>query len=92
MILSLAHAEAGDATDHNLYGAWSDIVVGERPDGLMDGFLLYGDGVVQVAAIWESRDAHDRALQDQKTHPAYVLFEAAGLDHTHTVYEVVGRL
>ena len=92
MIVSIAKAEAGDATDHNLYGEWSDIVVGQRPEGLIDGFLLYGDGVVQVAAIWESRDAHDRALAEERSHPAYLLFEAAGLDHDHTVYEVVGRL
>ena len=92
MILSLAHAPVGEATDHNLYGAWSDIVVGDRPAGLVDCYLLYGDGLVQVAAVWESDDAHEAALGDEKNHPAYALFEAAGLDPVHRVFEVVGRL
>jgi len=92
MILSLAHAPVDAASRDNLFGAWSDLVVGERPDGLVDCYLLEADGVVQVAAIWESAEAHDRAIAEERTHPAFAVFEASGLDPTHTVFEVVGHL
>lgn len=92
MILSLAHAPVEDASRDNLFGAWSDLVVGDRPNGLIDCYLLEDEGVVQVAAIWESAEAHDRAIGEERTHPAFVVFEASGLDPTHSVFSIVGRL
>lgn len=92
MILSLAHAPVDDASRDNLFGAWSDLVVGDRPNGLIDCYLLEDEGVVQVAAIWESAEAHDRAIGEERTHPAFVVFEASGLDPTHSVFSIVGRL
>ena len=92
MILSLAHAPVEDASRDNLFGAWSDLVVGDRPNGLIDCYLLEDEGVVQVAAIWESAEAHDRAIGEERTHPAYIVFEASGLDPTHSVFSIVGRL
>jgi len=92
MILSLAHAPVEDASRDNLFGAWSDLVVGDRPNGLIDCYLLEDEGVVQVAAIWESVEAHDRAIGEERTHPAFVVFEASGLDPTHSVFSIVGRL
>jgi hypothetical protein len=92
MILSLAHAPVEDASRDNLFGAWSDLVVGDRPNGLIDCYLLEDEGVVQVAAIWESAEAHDRAIGEERTHPAFVVFEASGLDPTHSVFNIVGRL
>lgn len=92
MILSIAHAEADEAAHANVFGAWSDLVVGNRPDGLVDSYLVQRDSVVQVVAVWESRDHHDRAVGDEAAHPAYVVFEAAGLDPVHSVYSVVGTI
>ena len=92
MILSIAHAKADEAAHANVFGAWSDLVVGSRPAGLVDCYLLKDDSAVQVVAIWESEDHHDRAIADEGNHPAHVVFEASGLDTTHTVLNVVGSI
>ena len=44
MILSLAHAPVDAASRDNLVGAWSDLVVGERPDGLVDAGMRRSTG------------------------------------------------
>ncbi len=92
MILSIAHAEVDEATNANVFGAWSDLVVGTRPDGLINCYLIEGEGVVQIAAIWESSEHHARAISEEGSHPAYVVFEASGLDPTHAEYKIVGSL
>lgn len=92
MILSIAHATADEAVHSNVFGAWSDLVVGNRPEGLIDSYLVQGDGVVQVVAVWNNMDDHDRAISEESGHPAYVVFEAAGLDPVHSVYAVVGTI
>lgn len=92
MILSIAHAEADDAAHANVFGAWSDLVVGNRPDGLLDSYLLRAGGKVQVVAVWESLEHHDRAIHDDRAHPAFVVFEASGLDGNHEVLDVVGSI
>ena len=92
MIFSVAHATSDEAAQANVLGAWSDLVIGNRPDGLVDCYLLESDGMVQIAAVWESIDHHDRAVHQDGAHPAYVVFEAAGLDCTHTVLRVVGSI
>jgi hypothetical protein len=76
----------------NMCGAWSNLVTGARPEGLVDCFLMEADGVVQVVALWESTDAHDRALGEEDTHPAFAVFEAMDADPTHAVFKVVGDL
>ncbi len=88
----MAHAEVGAAEQDNLYGEWSDLIVGEKPDGLVAAYLLTDGDQVRVAAVWHSVEAHNRALGEEKTHPAYKVFEAAGLDPQHTVMTVVGSL
>ena len=92
MILSIAHAQVDEATDANVFGEWSNLLVGERPSGLLDCYLLEADGVVQIVATWADAEAHDRALNDEQTHPAFAVFEASGLDATHTVFKVIGHL
>ena len=92
MILSMAHASVEDPTAENIFGAWSNIVVGERPEGLIDCYLSQGDGVVHMVSIWTSIEDHDRATEESKNHPAFGFFAACGLDPTHTTYEVIGRL
>lgn len=92
MILSMAHAEVAEALRENLYGEWSQLVVGEQPDGLVSAYLVTDGEYVRVAAVWRSVEDHDRALGEEKTHPAFRVFEAAGLDHHHTVMSVVGTL
>lgn len=93
MILSIAHATAEDADKTHMFGVWSDMIVGERPSGLVDSYLVEGEGTVHVVAVWESEEAHDAALADEEpTHPAYGFFAACGLDPTHTVFRVIGRM
>ncbi len=92
MILSVAHASFDDADNTNMFGIWSNLVVGERPAGLVNAYLLEGDGAVYVHSVWESREAHDRAVDDESTHPAFGFFEACGLDPSHAVYEVIGHM
>ena len=94
MIVSIAHADANEAALANVFGAWSDLVVGNRPNGLVDCYLLKSDddGTVQVVAVWDSIDDHDRAVHDERVHPAYTVFEAAGLDCTHAVLSVIGSI
>lgn len=92
VIVSVAHASMEDAESTHMYGIWSDFVVGETPEGLVDCFLLRGDGSVHVHAIWENREAHDQAVEQRSIHPALGFFDACGLDPTHTVYEVIGRM
>lgn len=92
MILSMAHARCDQATSNHVFGIWSDLVVDERPAGLLDCYLLEADGGVQIASIWASAEDHERAIADEMSHPAYVVFNAAGLDPAHTVFKVVGRL
>ena len=58
----------------------------------MSAYLVSDGGYVRVAAVWQSVEAHDQALHDEKTHPAFKVFEAAGLDPEHTVMNVMGSL
>lgn len=94
MIVSIARAKANEAAQANVFGAWSDLVVGNRPDGLVDCYLLNSadDDTVQVVAMWTSREHHDRAVHDDGVHPAYAVFETAGLDCTHTTLNVMGSI
>ena len=92
MILSLAQSQVAEATKGNMFGAWSNLVTGTRPDGLVDCYLMESDGVVQLAALWESVDAHDLAIGEEATHPAFAVFEAMDAEPTHTVFKIVGHL
>jgi hypothetical protein len=86
----MAHAVIDDARADNLFGEWSDLIVGERPEGLVSCYLVKDGSTVRVAAIWSDRSAHDRALHDEATHPAYRVFDAAGADPEHAVMDVIG--
>lgn len=90
MIFSMAHAQVAEADRENVFGEWSDLVVGEKPSGLVSAYLVTDGEYVRVAAVWESMEAHDRALDDERTHPAFRVFEAAGLDPHHAVMRVMG--
>lgn len=92
MILSIAKASKDDARSAQFFGIWSDMVVGqERPEGMVDCYLLENDGVIQVAAVWKSVEHHDTAVDDV-SHPAFGFFKACGLDPTHTVFRVIGYI
>ena len=73
----MAHASVEDPTAEYIFGAWSNIVVGERPDGLIDCYLSQGDGVVYMVSIWTSIEDHDRAMEEAKNHPAFGFFAGA---------------
>lgn len=92
MILSIAHAQVDEASSAHVYGAWSNLLVGERPAGLVDCYLVQGDGALQIVAVWADAKDHDRAIGEEKSHPAYAVFEACGLDHSHSVFKVTGQL
>jgi len=92
LILSIAQAQIDDAARENLFGAWSELLVGDRPRGLVDCYLLEADGTVQIAAIWESAELHEQAVRGDEGHPGLRVFAACGVDPTHTVFTVVGRL
>ena len=68
MIMSIAQAPVDEASHVNVFGAWSDLIVGERPTGLVDCYLLEADGVVQVAAVWRSIDDHDHEERNPEQH------------------------
>ena len=92
MILSMAHAEIPEARHSHLLGSWSDLVVGDRPPGLVAAYLVSDGDNLKVAAVWESLEAHEQALDDEQTHPAFNVFEAAGADPSHAVMRVIGSL
>lgn len=92
MILSIAHAAVDDAARDNLFGAWSNLLVGDRPDGLIDAYLVEADDVVQIASIWQSAEHHEHAVRGEQGHPALRVFAACGVEPSHDVYAVVGRL
>ncbi len=92
MIFAVAEAEVAEADSHHVLGAWSDLVVGEQPPGLVETYLLRGDGRWQIVSVWHDADSLDRALDDEGTHPANAVFDAAGIDCRHTAMPVAGHL
>jgi len=92
LILSIASAQIEDPTADYIYGAWSDIVVGQRPEGLIDCYLTQGDGILQMMSVWNSAEDQERALAETGDHPAFGFFEACGLDPNQTIHHVIGRL
>jgi hypothetical protein len=92
MILSIAYARVDDASRQNLFGAWSDLLVGEKPSGLVDCYLLEADDTIQIAAIWESAEHHENAVRGGSDHPGLHVFAACGVDPSHDVFKVVGRM
>lgn len=93
MIFAVAEAAIAEADSHHVLKAWSDLVVGDRPPGMLECYLLQGDGGLwQIASVWDDHDALNRALGDEGNHPAYAVFEAAGADTRHVSMQVTGRL
>jgi len=92
LILSIAHAPVDDPEAGYIFGAWSNIVVGERPAGLVDCYLSQTEGEVQMISVWNTAEDRDQALDERETNPEFGFFEACGLDPTHTTYKVIGRL
>jgi hypothetical protein len=93
VILSTARASLEGANSTEMFGIWSDMVVGgDRPPGLVNAYLLEGDGTIHVHAIWESRDAHDRAMAEAPNHAVFGFFAACGLDPAQSVFRVIGRI
>ena len=92
MIMSVARANADEAAHANVLGAWSDLVVDERPTGLLDCYLVTTDADLQVIAIWDTIEVHDRAVDEVGSHPGYAVFEAAGLDCTHSLHKILGSI
>lgn len=92
MMLSIAHAASDEPDAEFLMSAWSDIVVGDRPDGLVNCYLSRSDNQLYMISIWVSHEAHDRALENKATHPAFGFFEACGIDPEHQTLSVIGHL
>lgn len=92
MILSIASAAVDEPDAEYIYSAWSDMVVGDRPDGLLDCYLSKTEEVLHMVSFWDSVDSHDRALSDRETHPAFGVFAACGVEPQHATYHVIGQL
>ena len=92
MIFAVAEAEVAEADSHHVLTAWSNLVVGDRPPGMLECYLLRGDGTWQIASVWDDDESLNLALGDERTHPAYAVFEAAGADLRHNSMHVTGRL
>ena len=78
MILSIARAEIDQQTHAHVLGAWSDMVTLDHPAGLVRCWLTQAPDRVEILAIWEDREAHDRALTEEQDHPAYRVFDPSG--------------
>ena len=92
MIMSIAQASVDDPDAGYIFGAWSNMVVGQRPEGLIDCYLSQGDRVVYMVSVWDDSEAYDRAMGDRENHPDFGFFEACGLEPTNTIYDVIGRI
>lgn len=92
MILSIASASVDDPDADYIYSAWSDMVVGERPQGLLECSLSKSDEVLQMVSIWDSIESHDQALSDRESHPALGVFAACGVEPQHSIFHVIGQL
>lgn len=92
MILSIASAAVDEPDAEYIYSAWSDMVVGDRPDGLLDCYLSKTDDVLQMVSLWDTTESHDRALADRESHPALGVFAACGVEPEHSVFQVIGQL
>ncbi len=92
MILSIARVEVDQHTHAHILGAWSNMVTLDHPVGLVQCWLTHVPGRVDILAVWEDREAHDRALAEEQDHPAYRVFEAAGADIEHEVLDVLGEI
>lgn len=91
MIVAIAHADVEEARVHHLMKAWSDLVVGDKPAGLVECLLLQGDNGWQVTSIWHDTESLERAHSEEGAHPAYTVFEAAGAEPIHTTLQLTGR-
>ena len=92
VIFAVAEAEVAGVDSHHVFGAWSDLVVSDQPQGLVEAYLLRGDDLWQIISVWHDADSLDRALGDERTHPANAVFDAAGIDCRHTTMQVAGHL
>lgn len=92
MIFAVAEARVPDADSHHLMGAWSDLVVGEQPHGLVESYLLRGEDSWQIISVWDNAESLDRALGEERVHPANAVFDAAGVDCRHTMMNIAGHL
>lgn len=90
--MSIAQASVDDPGADYIFGAWSNIVVGQRPEGLIDCYLSQGDQVVYMVSVWQDSEAYDRAMADRESHPDYGFFEACGLEPTNIIYDVIGHI
>lgn len=92
MILSIASAAVDEPDAEYIFSAWSDMIVGDRPEGLVDCYLSKTDQVLQMVSLWDTVEAHDSALSDRESHPALGVFAACGVEPEHSVYHVIGQL
>lgn len=91
-IVSVSRAKVDEAVSAHIYSAWSNLVALDRPKGLAECFLIEDDGIFEVMGVWESKDDHDAALAAEEIHPGFVVFEAAGVECTHTFKRLFGSI
>lgn len=91
MIVAIAQADVEEARVHHLIAAWSDLVTGDKPHGLVECLLMRGDDEWHVTSIWDSEESLAKAHEDEGSHPAFVIFDAADAVPRHTTLELTGR-
>ena len=92
MILSVARVQIGEAEHSHLFAAWSNMVTMDHPSGLLECWLTQGDDRIEVVALWQDRAAHDAAVAEEGTHPAYRIFDATDTVADYEVLDVKGRI
>lgn len=92
MIISIARVSIESAGHGHLFAAWSDMVTQDHPPGLVECMLTQAEDRIEVVAVWRDRAAHDAALADEGSHPAYRIFDATGTPAEHEIVDVKGHI
>jgi quinol monooxygenase YgiN len=89
-ILTSVSAEVDPSRNGELVDAFSALVAGALPDGLVRTELLRGqDGTWRIQSLWRDRAALMAARESGERPAALVLFERVGAQHAHEVFTVV---
>lgn len=92
MIVSIARVLVAEAEHAHLHAEWSNMVIADHPVGMIECWLLKGDGHIEIVSLWHDRDTHDAAAALAGAHPAYRIFDAADTTAEFRLVDVIGRI
>ena len=91
MFLTMVEATVASERESDLRAAWAAETAGALPSGLVESWLVRGEGGSwRVVTVWESRDAV-LAMRSAGRPAAVVMFEAAGAEPSVSMWTVEGR-